>query len=181
MFEEAEKARQKKPLKKITKLRLKNVALYYLKRFETSTANLRRVLMKRINDYKYENPEFDKSEPCQWVEEILEDFQRYKYIDDERFATLKIRDYLNAGKAERYIRGKLAEKGIDEKLVNKILSEQEFCPFENALRLARKKHIGPYRTEEQRREYRQKDLGTLIRAGFDYDVAVEVLDYEISD
>ncbi|MBO5442595.1 MAG: regulatory protein RecX [Alphaproteobacteria bacterium] len=176
MLEEAEKRKVKKPLKKITKQRLKNIALYYLKRFESSEANLRRVLLKRINDYAYQNPEFVKADAYEWVDELLDDFKRFKYIDDIRFAELKIRDYLAAGKAERYIKGKLAEKGISEVLADQILAQQEFSPFENAMRLAKKKHIGPYRIdEEQRREYRQKDMGTLIRAGFDYDVAVEVL------
>ncbi len=176
MLEDVQKAKGKKPLKKITKQRLKNIALYYLKRFETSEANLRRVLLKRVNDYVYQNPEFVKADAYEWVDELLEDFKRFKYIDDVRFAELKVRDYLAAGKAERYIKGKLAEKGISEAMVDQILSQQEFNPFENAMRLAKKKRIGPYRIdEEQRRETRQKDMGTLIRAGFDYDTVMEVL------
>ena len=78
MLEEAEKRKAKKPLKKITKQRLKNIALYYLKRFESSEANLRRVLLKRINDYAYQNPEFVKADAYEWVDELLDDFKRFK-------------------------------------------------------------------------------------------------------
>lgn len=174
VLEEIEKVAVKRPLRKITKQRLKNIALYYLKRFESSVANLRKVLMRRVNDYAYSNPEFDKSQACEWIEEILTEFEQHQYINDNRYAEIKIRDYLSAGKAERYIRGKMKEKGIEESLVDGILSEQEYSPFENALRLAKKKHIGPYR-EELRKEFRQKDMGTLIRAGFDYDIVTDVL------
>lgn len=176
MLEEIEKVAVKRPLRKITKQRLKNIALYYLKRFESSVVNLRKVMMRRVNDYAYSNPDFNKTEACEWIEEILSDFEQHQYINDNRYAEIKIRDYLSAGKAERYIRGKLKEKGIEESLVDSILDEQEYSPFENALRLAKKKHIGPYREgEELRKEFRQKDMGTLVRAGFDYDVVTEVL------
>ena len=51
---------EKKMPKKITPQRLKNIALYYLKRFETSEYNLRSVLKRRIDDYAYWNKEFNK-------------------------------------------------------------------------------------------------------------------------
>ena len=168
-------------LRKMTKQRVKNIALYYLKRFESSVANLRNVLRRRVNDYAYHTPDFAKQEAYDWIEEILEDFQRVGYVDDARFSELKIKDYLAAGKSTRYIQGKLREKGIDENLIERLISEQEFDPYDAALRLARKKHIGPFSaTEEIRKERRSKDLAILVRAGFDYDVAVKVLETEVN-
>lgn len=179
MFDEIEKPKKARILKKITKQRLKNIALYYLKRFESSVDNLRQVLRKRINDYAYQNKEFDKSEAYVWMEEILSDFQHYGYVNDERFAEIRIRDYISAGKSVRYIQGKLREKGVDSELVNAVLENQEYDEFEAALKLARKKHIGPFRAnEESRLGFRQKDLGALVRAGFSYDVATRVLEYQ---
>lgn len=168
-------------LRKMTKQRVKNIALYYLKRFESSVANLRNVLRRRVNDYAYHTPDFAKQEAYDWIEEILEDFQRVGYVDDARFSELKIKDYLAAGKSPRYIQGKLREKEIDENLIERLISEQEFDPYDAALRLARKKHIGPFSaTEEIRKERRSKDLAILVRAGFDYDVAVKVLETEVN-
>ena len=124
-------------------------------------------------------PDFDKSEAINWIEEILSDCERYGYISDKRFAELKIKDYLAAGKSARYIKVKLLQKGIEETLIDNLLQEQEYNPEELALNLAKKKRIGPFRqNEEERREYRQKDLATLVRAGFDYDVAQRVLKIE---
>ena len=172
---------KRKPQKKITPQRLKNIGLFYLKRFESSVENLRNVLHKRINSYARENPEFNKNEAYQWVEDILIEFERLHYLDDNRFAEVKIRSYLNAGKPARYIRQKLREKGIDEHKISAILSEQEYNPLEMALKLAKRKKIGPYRPQEQRREFKQKDMGTLVRAGFDYDTVCEVLDYNAEE
>ncbi len=168
-----------KVLRKITPQRLKNIALYYLKRFESSVANLRSVLQRRVNDYAYQNKEFDRGEAYQWIEDILADFQRYGYLNDRRYAEIKIKDYMSAGKSVRYIKGKMREKGIDEEILSALLEDQEYDEFEAALKLAKKKHIGPFRTDEEARfENRQKDMGMLVRAGFSYDVVRRVVGYE---
>ena len=177
---EAEKT-VKKPrvLRKITRQRLKNIGLYYLKRFESSVANLRAVLQRRVNvnDYARQDKDFDRHEAMAWIEEILSDFQRFGYLNDERYSELKIKDYLAAGKSPRYIHGKLREKGIDENIITELLSQQDYDPYEAALRLARKKHIGPYSpSEEIRKERRTKDMAVLARAGFDYEVVVRVIE-----
>jgi regulatory protein len=178
VLSEIKKEYSKKIPKKITPQRLKNIALYYLKRFETSEYNLRSVLKRRIDDYAYWNKEFDKVKAYQWLDELVEDFVRLGYVDDERFAEMRIRSYLSAGKSPRYILSKLKEKGIDEDLVCNLLNVQEFDPVESALKLAKKKKIGPYCDDDNlRKQRRNKDMGILIRAGFDYDVVLKVLEW----
>ena len=72
---------------------------------------------------------------------------------------------------------KLKEKGIDDNIIEKIIAEQEVNPLEAAMKLAKKRRIGPYsQNQNLRKERRSKDLAILVRAGFDYDVAVNVLD-----
>lgn len=169
-----------KPMRKMTKVRIKNIGLYYLKRFESSVANLRSVLRRRVNDYAFHTPGFAKQEGYDWIEEVLSDFQRLGYLSDARYSELKIKDYMAAGKSPRYIHGKLREKGIDENLIEKLIAEQDFDPFESALKLARKRRIGPFSaSEEIRKERYSKDLAILVRAGFDYDVAVKVLESQV--
>ncbi len=179
MFTEEEKNKTRRSVRKITKQRLKNIGLYYLQRFETSTENLRQVLYRRIQKYAFQNPEFNRGEAEGWVEEVLAEFQNYGYISDERYAELKVKNYMAAGKSLRYIQGKLKAKGIDENLIEQYAEEQEYDPFAAAMRLARKKHLGPFRRdEEERRDNRQKDMRTLVAAGFDYETVMAVLDSE---
>lgn len=173
---------ERKPLKKITKSRLKNIGLFYLERYETSVQNLRDVLKRRVKKYVFLNPDFNTAEAYQWIEEILIEFQDAGYLNNERFAHLKIRDYLNAGKSARYISTKLKTKGIDESKVKELLDQENYDPERTALHFCLKKKIGPYReNNEKRKEFRQKDLGTLVRAGFDYGVAVKVMDKDITE
>lgn len=171
-----------KKIRKMTLKRLQNIALYYLERFETSADNLRQVLKRRVFDYARQTPDFDVAEAEQWIEDIVEKMVRLGYINDNRYAEFKIDGYLNAGKPERYIRQKMMQKGIGEDIVDEVLQNREFDEKEMALRFAQKKKIGPWRTDEENRKLnRQKDLAALVRAGFGYDIAQQILAIETID
>lgn len=168
--------------RKITLSRLKNIALYYLQRFDSSADNLRQVLNRRVFDYARENPEFDRQEAAAWIEEIITDFERYGYLDDARYAETKIASYLAAGKPERYIRQKMKQKGVGDAVVERILSAAEIDETGAAENFARKKKIGPFRKSwEEQNACRQKDLATMVRAGFDYEIAKKVIGGEFFD
>ena len=47
--------------------------------------------------------------------------------------------------------------------------------LEAALTYARKRRLGPHRDAAKRAEYRQKDLASLARQGFSFDIARKVL------
>lgn len=175
----ANSVRQRRRQKKITPQRLKNIGLYYLERYETSRENLRQVLQRRVAAYARENPDWQSAEALEWIENILDEFERLHYLDDARFAALRANSYVAAGKPARYIQNKLRQKGVAETEISEVLAQLEYDETAMAMRLAERKKIGPYRLPEQRREYRQKDMGTLLRAGFSYDVVQEVLGADI--
>ena len=168
--------------KKITKIRLKNIGLYYLQRFESSVQNLRDVLKRRVDKYAFSNPEFDKTQAYAWIEELLEDFQRLNYLNDERYALMKINDFLSVGKSAKYIKMKLMSKGIEAKTVEALMEQCEYDPKALALKLAEKKKIGPYRkADEERKKYFKKDMGILLRAGFDYETVCDIMRQELEN
>lgn len=168
--------------RKITPERLKNIALYYLQRFDSSVDNLRQVLKRRIIDYARQTPEFDKTMAFDWVEKILSEFENLGYLNDQRYTEVKINSYLNLGKPARYIKIKLQQKGIESEIIDSTLENQEYDAEAMAHKLAKRKKIGPYRIDDdERKNNRQKDLATLVRAGFDYEVAQKVIGGEIFD
>ena len=61
MAEEETERKRPRPARKITRQRLKNIALYYLQRFETSSENLKAVLLRRVNVYAFQNPDWKPS------------------------------------------------------------------------------------------------------------------------
>lgn len=167
----------KKLPKKPSKARLKNIALYYLERFESSEENLRSVLKRRVDKYAFYDKEYNTEQAYQWIEEVVSECLTQNFVNDERFAGFKFANYLNAGKPRRYIEQKLKQKGIDEKIISSLFEEADYSEKDLALNFAKKKKIGCFReNKEMQKEYRQKDFGTLIRAGFDYEVAKEIID-----
>lgn len=50
-----------------------------------------------------------------------------------------------------------------------------------AIKLARKRRLGPFRLPEKRAEMRAKDMAALARAGFDFDTARRVIDADSVD
>ena len=173
---------QKRQPKQPTKNRLRNIALYYLERFESSEDMLRQVLQRRIDKYAFANKDYDPEQAFLWAEEVIDECIKKNFINNERFAELKIKDYLKAGKPRRYIEQKMRQKGIDDKITAKFFEETEYSEDDAAFNFAQKKRIGCFRSdEEQRKENRQKDMGTLLRAGFDYEAVLKVLDAETGD
>lgn len=149
-------------MKKITPQRLKNIALYYLERFDASSEKLRSVLMRRVQKAVFLGDEVPLDTE-QWIDEIVDEMKRLNYVNDQRYAENKIRQYLKSGKSNRYIILKLSEAGIDPEEVRSFLPYNE---LEQAQIFARKKHLG--------KDF-QKDLAKLARAGFSYDIAQKVL------
>ena len=162
-----------------TKSRLKNIALYYLERFESSENNLADVLKRRVDKYVFENKDYNPEQAYEWIAEIVDECVKQNYVNDERFASFKISSYLKAGKSKRYIEQKLKFKGIDDKIITNLFDEFEYSEYNIAIDFARKKKICAFRKDEESRSAnRQKDLATLVRAGFSYDIAKDVLDAE---
>lgn len=176
MFIEKTKKSAPKPP---TKARLRNIALYYLDRFESSEENLRTVLRRRIDKYAFFDKNYNPTGAYQWAEEVIEECLKQNFVNDERYAEFKINSYLHAGKSRRYIEQKLKQKGIDEQVVAQFFNDDNYSELDTALNFAKKKRIGRFRHDESARlENRQKDMATLVRAGFDYDVAKVVLEDE---
>lgn len=196
--------RKRKPAKKTTESRLRNIALYYLNQRGTSRANLRRVLTRRV-DRALKEHDGDRAEQLGWIETLLDELERLRLIDDALYATQRARSLSRAGSGERKIRAKLQEKGLSSEHIDAAVAAldperrhsthpasdedgmEERCGGETidggpltadwiaACRLARKRRLGPFRNADKDFK-RDRELGALARAGFSYDVARRIVE-----
>ncbi len=173
----------KKLPKRITAAYLDRVALHYLERFSTSSENLRRVLLRRVQRSAAHWDE-DPAEGARLVEELLARYLRSGLLDDKLYAEGKVRSLHRRGGSARAIRQALAAKGVEAELVDTSLAAlAEDAPsgeldYTAALNYARRRRLGPYRSPDRRAEMRDKDLAALGRAGFAYAIARRVVDGE---
>jgi regulatory protein len=164
--------------KPATAAHLENAALYYLERFASSSANLRRVLTRKVARAAAAHGS-DAREGEQIVDEIITRYLAAGLLDDRAYAAQKARSLRRRGTSRFAIRGKLAVKGVEAELIVDTLveldEERRGGEVAAACALVRRRRLGPCRDAARRQAFRQKDLATLARAGFGLDVARRVL------
>ena len=158
-------------------------ALFHLERFASSSANLRRVLLRRVHRSALLHGT-DAEAGARLVEALIERFLARGLLDDRAYAEAKSASLHRRGASSRAIAAKLASQGLGTDLIRTALTEED-DETGNATRpggdlaaaaaLARRRRLGPFRDPASREASRLKDLATLARAGFARSVAERVL------
>lgn len=170
--------RERKRPRKISPRYLENAALHYLKRYAATVAQLRRVLVRKV-DRSLREHGGDRAQMLGWIDALVEKLVRNGLLNDDAYAKMKAQSLRASGRSTRVIAQKLRLKGVSAELVADKLSEAAAdVPEEEAARIwARKKRLGPFRADPAlRKEKREKDLAALARAGFPFGVAKRVID-----
>lgn len=163
----------------LTAASLENAALHYLQRFATSSENLRRVLMRRV-ERSARLDGADRDAGAALVDALVARYLRAGLLDDATYAAARTRSLHRRGLALRAIAGKLAERGVDGATIGAALAglrdEMPDADLAAAVAYARRRRLGPFRPADLRPAHRDRDLAAMARAGFSYDVATRVTD-----
>ncbi|OFX08863.1 MAG: hypothetical protein A2516_08975 [Alphaproteobacteria bacterium RIFOXYD12_FULL_60_8] len=172
---------KKKTPKKITPSYLENVAVHYLERFSSSSANVEAVLMRRVETSLRFHGAPEREDAIAWVRQTVDKLKERGFLDDAAYAAAKVRTFHRQGRSTRATRQALAAKGVDAEVTSASLTafiEDEGggdMDLSACATLARKRRLGPYRPEEERAAHAAKDLAVLGRAGFSFETARKVL------
>jgi regulatory protein len=173
----------KRPARPITARYLENAATFYLERYPSTAEGLRRVLQRRVQ--RAERAEAPVMENVQQtIDAIVARFVAAGVIDDKAFAQTKARALHRRGVSTRLTRQKLRFAGIADETLDQAMAgldeELHTDPrqreWKAAAAFARRRRLGPYRPEKDRKEARARDLAAMARAGFDYELARKVID-----
>lgn len=173
--------------KRITPASLDNAALFYLQRFASSADNLRRVLLRRVDKAARalddpEQAEALRAQAQNWVDALIERYQRSGLLDDATYAAARARSLHRRGTPLQAIGRKLMLKGVDgetaDGALEQLRQEAPDADRDAAFAFAKRRRLGPYRLPELRAQHRDKDLAALGRAGFAYELARQVVDTE---
>lgn len=160
----------KKP-RKLSPERVRKSALYYLSRRPASREQLRRVLRRRADRSRKEHGG-DRDEMMTWIEDALDWCERLGYLDDAKVARDRAKAMRRRGASTRAVRAKLHEKGIAAEHVDAALGDDPGGDeLRAALRLLRRRKMGPWSRVEVDAERKKRELGVLGRAGYGYEVA----------
>jgi len=173
----ARKPKGGKPRRAVTATSLDNAALHYLGRFSSSSANLRRVLLRKVA--RASGGEGETQAGARMIEVLIARYLRSGLLDDRAYAAQAAASLARRGASRFSIGGKLGQKGVARELIKttiEALDEGGSSELAAACALVRRRRLGPYRRAGARAQWRQKDLATLARAGFGLDLARRVLE-----
>jgi len=162
---------------------LKDLAYSYLEKYSPSKQQLKVYLLKKyLTKIKGTR---SKKEVSSIIDEIIKNLEKNKIINDELYSDSKARMFLRRGYSLNKINQSLRQKGIDSKYVkqsiDKIKDDQIEPDFVSALKLCKRRRIGPLRPETNRELFYKKDMGILARGGFSFDLSKRILDLDIDE
>ena len=159
---------------------LKDLAYSYLEKYNPSKQQLKVYLLKKYLT-KIKGTK-SKKEVTSIIDEIISNLEKNKILNDEMYSDSKARMFLRRGYSLNKINQSLRNKGIDSKFIKQSIDkikEDEIEPdFVSALKLCKRRRIGPLRHEDNRELFYKKDMGILARGGFTFELSKRVLDLE---
>ncbi|WP_075534261.1 regulatory protein RecX [Candidatus Pelagibacter communis] len=160
---------------------LKDLAYSYLEKYSPSKQQLKVYLLKKYLT-KIKGTK-SKKEVTSIIDQIISNLEKNKFLNDEMYADSKARMFLRRGYSLNKINQSLRNKGIQDEYVKKSIDkikENEIEPdFVSALKLCKRRRIGPLRPESNRELFYKKDMGILARGGFSFDLSKRVLDLDV--
>ena len=175
--------RNKKKTLQGTVEEMRNFALSYVEKYAPSKQQLKTYLLKKY--LKNSNTNVKKHDVNNLIDVVLSDLEKSKFINDKFYSESKAKSMVQRGKSINKIRNYLISKGINSEFikdtVEKITDENSDQDFFSAIKLCKKKRIGPARTEDNRPLFYKKDISILARSGFSYEISKRVLDLPKED
>jgi len=175
--------RNKKKTLEVTVEEMRNFALAYVEKYAPSKQQLKTYLLKKY--LKVSVPNIKKQDVINLIDIVLLDLEKSKFINDKFYSDSKAKSMIQRGNSINKIRHYLIGKGINNEFikdtVNKIKDQNSDQDFFSAIKICKKKRIGPSRIEDNRRLFYKKDISLLARNGFDFETSKKVMDLEKED
>ncbi len=175
--------RNKKKTLKVTVEEMRNFAFAYVEKYAPSKQQLKTYLLKKY--LKTSVPNVRKQDVTNLIDIVLSDLEKNKFINDKFYSDSKAKSMIQRGSSLNKIRYYLIGKGINnqyiKETVERIQDENSDQDFFSAIKLCKKKRIGPARTEENRSLFYKKDISILARNGFDFETSKKVMEIEKDD
>ena len=175
--------KNKKKTLKITVEEMRNFSLSYVEKYSPSRQQIKTYLLKKY--IKQSISSVKKHDIIDLIDVVLSDLEKTKFISDKFYSDSKAKNLIQRGTSINKIRNYLISKGIKDRYIketiNKINENNEDQDFFSAIKICKKKRIGPSRTEDNRPLFYKKDISLLARNGFDFETSKKVMDLKKDD
>jgi len=157
---------------------IRSSAYSYIEKYSPSKQQLKTYLLKKI--IKKEQKKLIKKEIFNLIDSVIATLVDQKFLSDRYYSDAKSKAFYRKGYSLNKIRYNLIKKGIDQKYIKASISkikENESDPdFFSAIKVCKRRRIGPNREESNRSLFYKKDISILARSGFSYETSKKVLE-----
>ncbi len=175
--------RNKKKTLEVTVEEMRNFALAYIEKYAPSKQQLKTYLLKKY--LKTSVPNVKKQDLNNLIDIVLSDLEKSKFVNDKFYSESKAKSMIQRGSSINKIRNYLISKGINDEFIKDTVSQiqenNSDQDFFSAIKICKKKKIGPARTEDNRSLFYKKDISLLARNGFDFETSKKVMDIKKED
>ena len=172
--------RNRKKALQVTVDEMRGFAFAYVEKYAPSKQQLKTYLLKKY--MKLSASDSRKKDVNKLIDIVLSDLEKNKFINDKFYSESKAKSMVQRGNSLNKIRNYLMSKGINQEFikdtVNKIREDNSDQDFFSAIKICKKKRIGPARAEDNRTLFYKKDISLLARNGFDFETSKKVMDIE---
>ena len=159
---------------------LRDLAYSYIEKYNPSKQQIKTYLLKKYLK-KFQGTKV-KKEITEIIDKIVVNLEKNNLVNDSLYSDSRARMLFRRGYSLNKINYSLRSKGIDQKNIkislDKIKNEKSDPDFVSALKICKKRRIGPLRPDGNRELYYKKDMGILARSGFNYDISKKILSME---
>ena len=154
-------------------IKLRDLAYSYIEKYNPSRQQTKTFLLKKYLT-KFQGSK-SRKEVSEIIDKIVFSLEKNNYLNDALYSDSRARNLYRRGYS-------LKSKGLEEKFIKesieKIKNEKSDPDFVSAIKICKKKRIGPMRPEANRELFYKKDMGVLARSGFSYDISKKLLSME---
>ena len=175
--------KNRKKTLEVTVEEMRNFSFSYIEKYAPSKQQLKTYLLKKY--LKTSVPNIKKQDITNLIDIVLADLEKTKFISDKFYSETKAKSLIQRGSSINKIRNYLFSKGINDKYIKetiiKINENNEDQDFFSAIKICKKKRIGPSRIEDNRNLFYKKDISLLARNGFDFETSKRVMELNKDD
>ena len=175
--------KNKKKTLEVTVEEMRNFSFSYIEKYAPSKQQLKTYLLKKY--LKLSVSTLKKQDLVNLIDVVLADLEKTKFISDKFYSETKARNLIQRGSSINKIRSYLFSKGVNDEHIKNTISQikenNENQDFFSAIKICKKKRIGPARNEDNRILFYKKDISILARNGFDFDTSKKVMDINQED
>lgn len=158
-----------RPIPPLDAAALERLALRYVERFATTQGKLVDYLKRKIRERGWDGEPADTAALAAKMADL-------GYVDDRAWAEAMASALGRRGLGAGRVRQALSAARVGEADASAVAPAVANDAVESALRLAKRKRIGPFALAQADRSLRQKQLATMIRAGHGFALSRIIVD-----